>query len=129
MRALFKSIFYVGCAAFWGLVLPADAKEVPSSNSVCVKYGPCPLDLTSFNCVDTPRSSFVRRVCYDAPKSFMAINLGGTWYPYCMIDPGTVHAFLQSESVGSFYNQNIRSKRDGSRGPFDCRDHPIPSYR
>jgi hypothetical protein len=69
--------------------------EAPTvSVSVCVKYGPCPLDVSAFICTDTPRSSFVRRVCYDAPKSFMVIKLKETWYPYCGIDAATVGQLL-----------------------------------
>ena len=102
--------------------------EVPVIESVCVKYGPCPLDLHSFACTDTLQSSFVRRVCYDAEREFMVIRLKGTWYPYCSIDAATVQALVTSASVGSFYNDNIRSRRDGTHGRFDCRDHPMPSY-
>ncbi len=106
---------------------PALAKA-PVTEAVCVKYGPCPLDVSAFTCTDTPRSSFIRRVCYDAPKAFMVIKLKETWYPYCAIDAGTVRALTTAESVGTFYNKNIRSRRDGIHGPFDCRDHPIPGY-
>jgi len=96
--------------------------------TVCVKYGPCPLDLSGFECTDTPRSSFIRRVCYDTSKRFMAIKLKSTWYPYCGVDAGVVHGLLTADSAGRFYNANIRSKRDGTRGPFDCRDHGLPGY-
>ena len=105
---------------------PALAKA-PVTEAVCVKYGPCPLDLSAFNCTVTPRSSFIRRVCYDAPKSFMVIKLKETWYPYCAIDAGTVAELLVAGSKGTFYNQRIRS-RGGQHGPFDCLDHPIPNY-
>jgi hypothetical protein len=96
--------------------------------TACVKYGPCPLDLSSFECVDTPRSSFVRRVCYDEPKRFMAIKLQNTWYPYCAVDRASVDSLLSADSIGRAYNARFRSKPDGTHGPFDCRDHPIPSY-
>ena len=71
-----------------------------------------------------------RRVlsCYDAPKHFMVIKIKETWYPYCAIDGATVQALITAASVGTFYNQVIRSRPDGSHGPFDCRDHPIPIY-
>ena len=95
---------------------------------ICVKFGPCPLDVSTFTCTDTPRSSFVRRVCYDAPRSFMVIKLKETWYPYCGIDAATVSQLLSAESAGRFYNQAIRSRPDGTHGPFDCRDHPLPKY-
>ena len=97
------------------------------AETVCVKYGPCPLDLSAFECTDTPRSSFIRRVCYDAPKRFMAIKLKNTWYPYCEIDADTAQGLLSADSAGQFYNANIRSKGK-VRGPFDCRDHPMPKY-
>jgi KTSC domain len=112
------------------LFTPAVAlAEAPTlSASICVKYGPCPLNVSAFTCADTPRSSFVRRVCYDDKKSFMVIKLKETWYPYCDIDSGTVQALIAADSVGSFYNEKIRSRRDGTHGPFDCRDHPMPDY-
>jgi hypothetical protein len=107
----------------------AAAQRAPLSEaSVCVKYGPCPLDTSSFTCTDTPRSSVVRRVCYDEPKSFMVIKLKETWYPHCGIDAGTVAQLLSAQSAGSFYIEAIRSRRDGTHGPFDCRDHPLPEY-
>lgn len=97
------------------------------AESVCVKYGPCPLDLSSFTCTDTPRSSFVRRICYQATKRFVALKLNGTWYPYCSVDDRSVSAMLSAPSIGSYYNANFRS-RGSSHGPFDCRDHPMPKF-
>ena len=71
----------------------------------------------------TPNSSFVRQVCYDPPKRFMAIKLKETWYPYCEVDAASVQALLSATSIGAHYNQYFRSKMDGTHGPFDCRDH------
>jgi len=111
------------------LALPAaHAKAPETAETICVKYGPCPLDVSKFTCTDTPRSSFVRRVCYDAPRSFMVIKLKETWYPYCGIDAATVAQLLSGESAGRFYNQAIRTRPDGTHGPFDCREHPLPTY-
>jgi hypothetical protein len=56
----------------------------------------------------------------------MVIKLKETWYPYCAIHAATVQALITADSVGLFYNAKIRSARDGSHGPFDCRDHPMP---
>lgn len=28
---------------------------------------------------------------------------------------------------GRYYIERVRSKTDGHRGPFDCRDHPVPA--
>jgi hypothetical protein len=73
-------------------------------------------------------SSFVKRICYDQSNQFMVIKLKETWYPDCAIDVATVQALIAAASVGTFYNQVIRSRPDGAHGPFDCRDHPIPNY-
>jgi hypothetical protein len=35
---------------------------------------------------DAPQSSFVRKVCFDATKSYMLIKLNDTWYHYCTVD-------------------------------------------
>jgi hypothetical protein len=70
----------------------------------------------------------VNRVCYDDAKRFMVVQLKSTYYPYCEFDSGTLSEFLSAESMGRFFNERIRSKRDGTHGPFDCRDHPMPTY-
>ena len=69
-RNKFEPLF-VALIVLW--TLPA------SGETACVKYreGPC-LDLAPFACTDRPESSFVRRVCYDAAKSYMLIKLNAT---------------------------------------------------
>ena len=105
----------------------AHARTSETAEIICVKYGPCPLNVSVFECIDVT-SSFIRRVCYDVPKSFMVIKLKETWYPYCEINAATVQQLLSAGSAGTFYNENIRSRPDGTHGPFDCRDHPLPEY-
>ena len=118
------------CAAMRPLVaavLLAVANSSALAETICVKYGQCPLDLAAFKCSDVTRS-FIKRVCYDASKSFMVIELAGTWYPYCAIGAGDVQKLLgAAESSGKFYNSTVRS-HGSSHGPFDCRDHPMPKY-
>jgi hypothetical protein len=80
-----------------------------------------PVDLAPFACEAVTRSSFFERVCYDAMNSYMLINLRGTWYHYCEIDPGTVSSLLAADSMGQFYNASIK-------GNFDCRTHRVPAY-
>lgn len=46
------------------------------SETANVKYRG-PVDLTTFACADTPRSSFIQRVCYDKAQNYMLINLRG----------------------------------------------------
>jgi hypothetical protein len=81
-----------------------------------------PVDLAPFKCDMIERSSFIRRVCYDEKNAYMLINLSGTWYHYCEIDPATVWSLLTAESMGRFYNASIK-------GNFDCRTHRVPAYQ
>jgi hypothetical protein len=106
------------------LLLLLFAAEV-RSETVDVKYRG-PVDLKSFECRDISRSSFIQRVCYDRPQSYMIISLRGTYYHYCELPPVTYDALMGAPSMGQFYNQNI--KGTGSDGPYDCRTHRVPSY-
>jgi hypothetical protein len=108
-------------AAFLFILLAASA----GAETVNVKYRG-PVDLKPFACTDTPRSSFIQRVCYDKAQSYMLINLRGTYYHYCELPPAMLDQFMAAPSMGQFYNQNIKGW--GSDGPFDCRTHKIPSY-
>jgi hypothetical protein len=96
-----------------------------SAETVNVKYRGV-VDLAPFVCADTPRSSFIQRVCYDKAHSYMLISLRGTYYHYCELPTATFDAFMVAPSMGQFYNQNI--KGSGSDGPYDCRTHRVPSY-
>jgi hypothetical protein len=91
------------------------------AESVAVKYDGL-VDLKPFECQNITRSSFIQRVCYDRSNQYMLINLNGTYYHYCAIDPQTVLALQTAESIGRFFNANIK-------GRFDCRINPIPVYR
>ena len=107
-----------------GLALSLIAGNV-RSETVDVKYRGM-VDLKSFACTDTPQSSFIQRVCYDKAQSYMIINLRGTNYHYCELPTATYDGLMGAQSMGQFYNQNI--KGSGSNGPYDCRTHKIPSY-
>src|SRR5664279_685976 len=96
------------------------------SETVDVKYRGI-VDLKTFECRDINRSSFIQRVCYDNPQSYMIINLKGTYYHYCELPPATFDGLMGAPSMGQFFNQNI--KGSGSDGPYDCRTHRIPTYR
>jgi KTSC domain len=79
------------------------------------------VSLAPFDCNQTSGSSFIQEVCYDQKKSYMLMNLGGSWYHYCAIGPGTVSDLLKASSMGQFYNEQIK-------GSFDCRTNPPPQY-
>lgn len=88
---------------------------------VNVKYRGA-VDLAPFQCESVNRSSLVTRVCYDRKEQYMVIGLQGTYYHYCEIDAGTAAALRSAESMGRFYNSNIK-------GRFDCRSRRVPTYQ
>ena len=108
----------LAAAIFAAMAISARAETVD------VKYHG-PVELSRFECNSISRSSFIQRVCYAPQQRYMVINLDGTYYHHCAIDGATIRGLLTADSMGRFYNANIRS-RDSVRGPFDCRDHPIP---
>ncbi len=91
------------------------------AETVNVKYRGV-VDLAPFQCESVSRSSLVTRVCYDRKEQYMIIGLQGTYYHYCEIDPGTVNALRGAESMGRYFNSNIK-------GRFDCRTNRVPAYR
>ena len=105
----------LSCACSLGL-LAASA----SAETVMVKYRG-PVDLAPFACESTPQSSLVKRLCYDAKERYVLVNLQGTWYHYCEVPAGTVSAWRRAESLGRFYNANMK-------GQFDCRINRVPPY-
>jgi hypothetical protein len=117
---------------FFGLTSSANAETALASGSalgecVTIKYRDTPVCLNTFTCTETPQSSFVRKVCFDATKSYMLIKLNDTWYHYCSVDRSSFDNLIKADSVGTYYNQSFRSRGE-MHGPFDCRDHPVPTY-
>ena len=90
-----------------GLLALAMLAETAVAETVVVKYRG-PVDLTSFDCETVTRSSFVRRVCYDAANEYMIIKLKRNYYHYCEIDAGTVADLKAAESMGRYYIANIK---------------------
>jgi len=99
--------------------------KAATAEMVNVKYRGS-VDLTPFGCETITRSSFIKRVCYDATNQYMIIKLKRTYYHYCEIDAGTVAALRAAESMGRYYSANI--KGSGQDGPYDCRTHRVPNY-
>lgn len=91
------------------------------AETVNVKYRGA-VDLVPFECESINKSSLVTRVCYDSHEQYMIIGLQGTYYHYCEIDASTVSALRSAQSMGRFFNSNIK-------GNFDCRTHRMPAYR
>lgn len=84
-----------------------------SAETVDVKYKG-PVDVSSFTCTPLPRSSFIRRVCYDTPKRYMILDLNGTHYEFCAVGPSDVADLIGASSAGRHFNTTIK-------GRFNCR--------
>jgi hypothetical protein len=85
-----------------------------------------PVDLMTFECRDTPRSTVVQRVCYDLGRSYMIINVKGAYYRYCELPPATFNELMAAPSMGQFYNVNISGPSSYRR--FDCETYRAPKY-
>jgi len=105
----------------FALILLLESVGACRSETVDVKYRG-PVDLAPFKCESVDRSSFIRRVCYDAANSYMIVLLNQTYYHYCDIDRVTVDTFEAAESMGRYFNASIK-------GHFDCQTGRVPSYR
>jgi hypothetical protein len=82
------------------------------SETVDVEYRG-PVDLKTFECRDTPRSSFIPCVCHDKPQGYMIINLKGTYYHYCELPPATSDSLMGASSMGQFFKQSRVRARMG----------------
>jgi hypothetical protein len=102
------------CTTLMVLTVPGTAETVN------VKYRG-PVDLSPFSCEQITRSSLVKRLCYDRRERYVIVNLTGTYYHYCEVPPETVAAWQNSDSMGKFYNSQVK-------GNFDCRVLHMPSY-
>lgn len=99
-------------------ILAIAAKQV-SAETVFVKYrGEVSLD--TFDCAPIKESSLIKRLCYDEARSYLVVQLKGTYYHYCAVDPTTVAEWRSASSLGKFYNSKIKGSQ------FDCRVLGVP---
>ena len=80
------------------------------------------VDLKYFECQDITRSSLIARVCYDSANRYMLVQHSGAYYHYCELPKLTRDAFLNTPSMGQYFNANIKAAE-----PYDCRTHKVPS--
>ena len=66
-----------------------------------------PIDLATFACTDTPRSTVVQRVCYDQARQHLLVNADGTYSEFCRLPAATFEAFVVATSMGQFFRQRI----------------------
>jgi hypothetical protein len=102
------------------LALVIDLIASCSAETADVKYRGV-VDLSHFSCKPIGRSGFIKRVCYDAANAYMIVMLKDTYYHYCDVDNATHDTFMNSDSMGSYFNASIK-------GHFDCRTGHVPAY-
>jgi hypothetical protein len=64
----------------------------------------------------------VKRLCYDPRERYVIVNLTGTYYHYCEVPADVISGWKQAESMGQFYNTQVK-------GHFDCRVLHVPAYK
>jgi hypothetical protein len=112
---LFLSVTIVLCG------ICATLPNIAKAETVFVKYRGS-VDLSPFDCEWITRSSVVKRLCYDKRERYVIVSLKGTYYHYCEVPPGIVDVWRQADSMGRFYNSQVK-------GNFDCRVLRVPLYK
>ncbi len=77
-----------------------------------------PIDLASFECRDTPRSTLIQRACYDPAQASMIVSVKGTYFQYCDLPPATFDSLIAAPSMGQFFKRSIAG--DSADGRYDC---------
>lgn len=107
------------------LLLASSAK----AEEACPKYRSSCVPLDHFKCSNVAERDPVNRLCYDAAVHCAIVWLGNKNVPYhyCAIGSEAIQDWMAAPSIGRYYIEHIRSKPNGQHGPFDCRDHPVPT--
>jgi hypothetical protein len=80
------------------------------------------VDLASYECRDTPRSTIIQRACYDPAQASMIVSVKGTYRQYCDLPAATFAGLMAAPSMGQFFKRNFAG--DGRHG---CRFGPGPN--
>ena len=81
------------------------------------------VDLATFECRDTPRSTVIQRACYDSAQASMIVSVKGAYYQYCDLPPATFAGLMAAPSMGQFFKRNFGSINFGSidvGDRYDC---------
>ena len=65
------------------------------------------IDLASFECRDTPRSTVIQRACYSRAQASMIVGVKGAYFQYCDLPPAIFDALMTVPSMGQFFKQNF----------------------
>ena len=75
------------------------------------------IDLASYECRDTPRSTLIQRACYDPVQNSLIISVKGAYFQYCDLPPATFAGLMGAPSIGQFFKRNLEGV---SAGRYDC---------
>ena len=96
-------------AMFWTAPVTTETVEVAGRGSI---------DLAAYSCSDTPRSTIIRRICYDRQQSHLLVRVGDSYSEYCKLPGVTFDAFTTAPSMGQFYRTRIATA--AGAGLFSC---------
>ena len=77
------------------------------------------VDLATFECRDTPRSTVIQRACYDPAQGSMIVSVRGAYVQYCDLPLATFAGLMAAPSMGQFFKLNFEGA--GAGGRYDCR--------
>jgi hypothetical protein len=84
------------------------------------------VELTTFECRDTPRSTVIQRACYDHAQAAMIVSIKGVYVQYCDLPRATFDGLMAAPSMGQFFKRNFAGA--GSDGRYDCGSGRVPGY-
>ena len=116
-----KRLYIILSVVIWISLSIGLVPALCNAETVYVKYRG-PVNLSQFKCDWISRSSLVKRLCYDKKEAYVIVNLNGTYYHYCEVPSSVIAAWRNAESMGRFYNANMK-------GRYDCRVLRIPPYK
>jgi hypothetical protein len=79
------------------------------------------VNLRLFACHDITRSSLVNRVCYDAAKRSMIVQVNSVYFQHCDMPQGMLDSLLNAPSMGQYYRSKIAGA--GPNRLYDCLPH------
>ena len=85
------------------------------------------VELATFECRDTPRSTLIQRACYDPEQASMIVSVKGAYFQYCGLPVATFDGLLAAPSMGQFFKRSIGGA--GTGGRYDCGSHRVTGVR
>lgn len=86
---------------------PATVPDPRASAELVVVEGVGPLSLEGFDCVATPRSREVARVCHAPARALAIAEIHGRLQAWCGVDAELVREWLAAPSMGRFVAERV----------------------